>query len=219
MVMSVANVIIKRIFLVTVAVVFLLHVAGEIVSARTRINPTGFSASQLDKMTDKKAPSTGGGNGKSGGSGVTDVDVVGIIDADQDGTPLRLPGSVFCDPSVDETYVVDNGKIAVYGGNLFPVASLGVGRGTETAMGVYVDRDGFVYVLQTGYYEKPARISIYNAAFFPVKEINIGKIPGTSSPKTMAIGTNGNMYVAFESGVRGVLVLDGLFRKVQILEN
>ena len=207
--MFVVNVIIKRIFLAVLVGIFLLDLSGEIASARTMINPTGFTASQLDKMTDNKSPSTGGKNDKANGNGVTNVDVIGIITADQDGKPLRLPGAVFCDPNVDETYVVDNGKIAVYGGNLFPTASIGVGRGAETAMGVYVDKDGFVYVLQTGYYDKPPRISIYNAAFFPVKEIDLGAILGSSNPRALAIGQNGNIYVAFESGVRGVLVLDG----------
>lgn len=208
--MFAVNVIIKRSVVVAAAVVFLLRVGGEAANARTRINPPGFSASQLDKMIERRSPSTGGenGNNNANGSSVTDVDVVGIIDADQNGDGLRLPGEVFCDPTVDETYVVDNGKISVYGGNLFPVASLGIGRGTETAMGVYVDKDGFVYVLQAAHYEKPARISIYNAAFFPVREIDLSAIPGTANPKSLAIGSKGNIYVAFEAGVRGVLVLD-----------
>ena len=189
-------------------VVFLLHVAGETASARTRINPTGFSSAQLNKMTERRSPKTGNANGNGNGNGVTDVDVVGIINADQDGKPLRLPGAVFCDTTANETYVVDNGRIAVYGGNLFPVASLGIGRGIETALGVYVDKENYVYVLQAGHYEKPPRISIYNAAFFPVAEIDLSKFPGASNPRSMAIGSNGNLYVAFGAGIRGVLVLD-----------
>ncbi len=206
--MSVANVIIKRIVLVAITLVVLLSVTGELANARTRINSTGFSSSQLNEMTERKSPSTRTANGKDNGNGVTDVDVVGIIDADQDGNPLRLPGAVFCDPTANETYVVDNGKIAVYGGNLFPTSSLGIGRGIETAIGVYVDKKSYVYVLQTGHYEKPPRISIYNAAFFPVSEIDLSVFPGISNPKSMAIGSNGNIYVAFDSGIRGLLVLD-----------
>ncbi|GAB4339707.1 MAG: hypothetical protein Kow0089_12820 [Desulfobulbaceae bacterium] len=205
-VMSAANVIIRSIPAVIAAcLVLLFPVHGE--AAKTRINATGLSASKLDALTGREAPGTGNGNNDDA-NGVTEVDVVDIIYADQDGRKFNLPGSVFCDKSVDETYVVDNGRIVVYGENHFPVVTLGPGRGAENALGVYVDRKGYVYVLQTAHYEKPSRITVYNPAFFPVKEIDISEIPGTGNPRSMAIGVNGNMYVAFDSGIRGLLVLD-----------
>jgi DNA-binding beta-propeller fold protein YncE len=105
---------------------------------------------------------------------------------------------------------VDNGRVTVYGDNFFPAASIGQGRGLITALSVYVDREGNVYVPQGPYYGESARISVYNAAFFPVRKIDLGDIPGaaTENPKSLIIGDNGFIYLAFETGVRGLLVLD-----------
>ena len=119
-----------------------------------------------------------------------------------------MPGSVFCDTTMNETYVVDMGHVIVYGENLFPTSYIGVGRGSQTATGVHVDEEGNVYVLQAPYYDTPARITIYNAALLPEKDINLSEIEGTGIPQRMAIGRNGNIYIAFMGGYRGLLVLD-----------
>ncbi|MHB8810614.1 MAG: NHL repeat-containing protein [Desulfobulbaceae bacterium] len=168
-------------------------------------------AGQLEQMTEKKGPRAGGnGNSQPFGSSITDLEVVSIIKADEQGKGLRMPSYVFCDRATDEAYVVDNGRVTVYGDNFFPAASIGQGRGLITALSVYVDREGNVYVPQGPYYGEPARISVYNAAFLPVRKIDLGDIPGggTGNPKSMIIGDNGFIYLAFETGVRGLLVLD-----------
>ena len=171
--------------------------------------PGGSLAGQMEQMTEKKGPRAGG-NSQPFGSSISDLEVVSIIKADEQGKSLRMPNYVFCDLATDESYVVDNGRITVYGDNFFPAASIGQGRGLITAMSVYVDRDGNVYVPQGPYYGEAARISVYNAAFFPVRKIDLGEIPGagTENPKSLIIGDNGFIYVAFEAGTRGLLVLD-----------
>ena len=93
--MFAVSVIIKRPVLVLVACFFLLQTAGwEKCDARTRIDPGGFSASGFNRVTERQGPSLGHTD-ENDSDGVTDVDVVGIIKANQDGKSLMLPGSVF----------------------------------------------------------------------------------------------------------------------------
>jgi hypothetical protein len=149
--------------------------------------------------------------GQAATSGITEMDVVSIINTDDQGDPFLAPYYVFCDRAMDESYVVSDGRITVYGDNFFPVASIGTGRGLITAAGVSVDREGNVYVPQGRYYDQAARITVYNAAFFPVKQIELSTIPDVAeagTPRSLVIHDNGFIYVAFGEGVRGLLVLD-----------
>ena len=212
--MSAVNVIIKgkTSALLPAAILGLVLAAGfSPVWAVEAAAPGGTVAEQMDKMTEKKGPRTGpGGNGQSSTSGISELDVVSIIKADEQGDDLRLPNYIFCDRATDEAYLVDNGRITVYGDNFFPVASIGTGRGLITANGVYVDQEGNVYVPQGGYYGQPPRITVYNPAFFPIRQIDLGVIPvaAEANPRSLVIGDNGFFYVSFDSGVRGLLVLD-----------
>ena len=139
------------------------------------------------------------------------VEVLTIITADDQGKHLKYPSAVFYDKTMEETYVVNggNGRIVVYGPNFFPVTSLGPGRGADNPLGVYVDTDGMLYVCQGRTARTPARITIFNAAFFPVDKITFENMPGAKDflPRSLVIGQNGYMYVAGH-GTRGVLVLD-----------
>ncbi|MFZ5797137.1 MAG: NHL repeat-containing protein [Desulfobulbaceae bacterium] len=172
-------------------------------------------AGQVNALTEKDAPGAIREDAAEAAdeeidTGPLELDVVNIIQDDEQGRGFFLPSYVFHDPAADETYVVDNGRVIVYGPNFFPMATIGRGRGLITATGVYVDRDGNVYVPQGLYYSQPSRITVYNAAFFPVKDIDLSVIPGAegANPKSLVIGDQGFIYVAFDPGLRGLLVLD-----------
>ncbi len=139
------------------------------------------------------------------------VEVITIITADDQGRHLKYPSAVFYDKTMEETYLVNggNGRIVVYGPNFFPVTSIGPGRGAANPLGVYVDANGMLYVCQGRTATTPARITIFNAAFFPVGKISFEDIPGAKDflPRSLVIGQNGYMYVAGH-GTRGVLVFD-----------
>ncbi len=142
--------------------------------------------------------------------------VVHILTRDETGRPLKFPSQIFFDHTMEETYVVSGGdKIVVYNSRYFPVASLGKGRGVEGVNGLYVDPTGMVYVCQAGGPNVPPRISVFNAAFFKVRDIYFDSIEGLEVdefvPKTMVISRDGLFYVV--GNARGVLVLnpDGTF--------
>lgn len=201
---------ISRTLLAGSALTLALTAAASPVLAVQAEAPGGSVAEQANRMTEKKGPRSGPANAQGAGSGISELEVVSIIKGDEQGDPFRMPNFVYCDLATDEAYVVDNGRVTVFGDNYFPVAAIGPGRGLVTATGVFVDREGNVYVLQGPYYGQPPRISVYNPAFFPIKQIELGDIPGANSanPRSLVIGDNGYLYVAFDAGVRGLLVLD-----------
>jgi DNA-binding beta-propeller fold protein YncE len=210
--MSAVNVIINTVLSIHLAFFFCLAWPGGSAAAPadSPAEGSGTVADQLDRMTEQAGPGAPRSEGIAASAGISRLDVLSIIDADEQGEGFYLPYYVFCDKTTDETYVVDNGRITVYGDNYFPVASLGAGRGAVTVQGVYVDGEGKVYAVQAAHNELPSRISVYNAAFLPVRQIELVDIPGLggANPKSLVIGKNGSMYVAFTDGVRGLLVLD-----------
>ncbi len=143
--------------------------------------------------------------------GKVGVEVVAILNTDELGKKLRYPSAVMYDRQMDETYVVagGEGKVIVYGSNFFPTVSLGKGRGADSPRGVYVDKSSTIYLCQSNSEDKPARITSFNPAFFPEKEIVFSSIPEAENfiPKNMVIGLSGNMYISGQN-TRGLLVLD-----------
>ncbi|WP_457573195.1 NHL repeat-containing protein [Desulfolithobacter sp.] len=139
------------------------------------------------------------------------VQVIALLNFDELGEPLRYPSFVTYDHDMDEIYVVGGGKskIIVYGSNFFPTVSLGPGRGVDAPRGVYIHRDGTIYVCQGKTSNKPGRITLFNPAFFKEDEINLDQIPEAEdfSPRNVVIGLTGKMYVAGQN-TRGLLVLD-----------
>ncbi|MBU1139989.1 MAG: NHL repeat-containing protein [Proteobacteria bacterium] len=143
--------------------------------------------------------------------GKVGVEVIAILNTDELGERLRYPSAVMYDKEMDETYVVGGGegKVIVYGSNFFPTVSLGKGRGADSARGVYINDSSKIYLCQSNSENKPARITSFNAAFFPEKEIVFSSMPEGEKfvPKNMVTGLSGNMYITGQN-TRGLLVLD-----------
>ncbi len=145
------------------------------------------------------------------GEGQVGVEVAAILNLDEQGDKLRYPSSVTYDKDTDETYVVGGGegRVIVYGANYFPTVSLGKGRGADSPRGVYISKSNMIYLCQAGSEKKSARITVFDPAFFPQKEIEFSSMPEGAefSPKNMTIGMSGKMYIVGQNN-RGVLVLD-----------
>lgn len=139
------------------------------------------------------------------------VKTVAIINEDDQGVPLKFPSAVFFDKTMNEIYVVNggNGRINLYGTDYFPRISLGTGRGIDSPNGIYVAGDGRLFICQGRTAKNPPRLTILNAAFFPLKEIMIQQFPDAESfvPHRVYVGRNGTIYV---TGIdfRGLMVLD-----------
>jgi len=150
-------------------------------------------------------------NGRDSAGRPMTLNVVSILTRDENGDALGHPVSIGYDRDADETYVVSgNGsKVVVYGPNYFPSVSLGRGRGVDAARSVTIGRDGLIYICQGRTGEKPSRITVYNQAFFPVREWTFADMPDAEGfiPTALVIGRDGNIYVAGVNS-RGVLVLD-----------
>ncbi len=84
-----------------------------------------------------------------------------------------------------------------------------VGRGVDSPNGIFVAGDGRLFICQGRTAKNPPRLTILNAAFFPLKEILVQQFPEAESfvPNRVYVGRNGNIYVA---GIdfRGLMVLD-----------
>ncbi|MBU0945740.1 MAG: NHL repeat-containing protein [Proteobacteria bacterium] len=143
--------------------------------------------------------------------GKVGVEVVAILKTDELGKKLHYPSAVMYDQEMDETYVVagGEGKVIIYGSNLFPTVALGKGRGADSPKGIYIDKSSTVYLCQSNSANKPARITTFNPAFFPEKEILFSSMPEAENfvPKNMVTGLSGNMYISGQN-TRGLLVLD-----------
>ena len=137
------------------------------------------------------------------------VKVVKILTLDDGGRPLSFPSKLFFDPAMAETYVLSGSKLVVYGPDFYPETSLGPGRGAYAPLGVFVDRDGLLYVCQGAAEGKAARLSIFSSAFFFVRDVLFTGFEGaaTFSPQRVAVSQDGFIYLAGLS-TRGVVVLD-----------
>jgi len=98
----------------------------------------------------------------------SEIKPVVMLTKDDQGARLRTPSAVFFDKTGEETYVVNSGasRIVIYGSDFFPRISLGAGRGVDAPYGVNVDKDGRLYICQGRKDDRPARLTILNAAFF-----------------------------------------------------
>ncbi|MDH3360604.1 MAG: NHL repeat-containing protein [Desulfobulbaceae bacterium] len=135
--------------------------------------------------------------------------VVSMITRDDLGDPLGSPSGVMFDPAMDETYILVSGKIVVYGPDFYPFVALGKGRGAESTQGMAIDRNGMLYIGQVPSDGKPARITIFNAAFFPVRDIFFKGFPHADLfvPRAIAVSQDGLIYVA-ATMIPGVVVMD-----------
>ncbi|MCD4754575.1 MAG: NHL repeat-containing protein [Deltaproteobacteria bacterium] len=139
------------------------------------------------------------------------VKPVAMLTADDQGVPLACPSAVFFDKTSEEIYVINSGKgrIVVYGLDFFPRISLGAGRGVDAPYGGYINGDGRLYVCQGRREDKPTRLTILNAAFFPIKENKFEGFEGADTfiPRRVALGHDGKIYLA-GINTHGVIVLD-----------
>jgi hypothetical protein len=130
---------------------------------------------------------------------------------DETGRALHYPSALFVDGGSDELYLVNGGtsRVVVYGQDLFPLASIGAGHGVDAPRGGFVGEDGLIYICQSRTPSKPARLTVLNAAFFPVREFSFDQIPEAPdfSPEKVAVSRSGTLYVTGQLG-GGVLVLD-----------
>lgn len=149
---------------------------------------------------------------------------VAMITIDDTGKPLSYPTNVFFDQATGELYLLNSAqkRLVVYDYNYNPLISVGQGRGITSPKGYYVDRMGVIYICQTGDGAKPARLTILNAAFLPLKEIVFAELPGGESfaADRVTLGIDGTMYLVSASDPR-ILVLDssGNFKKWMTLVN
>ena len=141
--------------------------------------------------------------------GKVPIKVVAILGKNDLGKPLQFPRHVMFDSSMDETYVLSGDRIVVFGADFYPFIALGKGRGAVAPQGLTVDRNGMLYLCQGRSTDKAARLTIFNAAFFPVRDIFFKGFVGaeTFSPQRAAISQDGIIYVA-GSKTPGVLVMD-----------
>ncbi len=139
------------------------------------------------------------------------VTAVAILTKDDQGHKLKYPSSVFCDHKTGEIYVVSSGnaKVVIYSADYFPETSIGKGRGIDAPEGVYVDKNGNIYIAQGPTAKHPAEITVLNAALFPVKQIRFTGFKDAKMfvPVHIIQDRNGNFYVAGINSL-GIVVLD-----------
>ena len=140
---------------------------------------------------------------------------------DELGQPLSYPSALFCDRASGEIYVVNSGRsrVVVYTSDYFPFLSIGPGRGVVSPCGVLLDRSGNLYVCQGESKGRPARISVFNAAFLPVRDILLRGFEGCERfvPHRLALGRGGRIYVAGTGLEGGAVVLDAQGRFLHLL--
>ncbi|NTV13053.1 MAG: hypothetical protein HGA96_03830 [Desulfobulbaceae bacterium] len=146
--------------------------------------------------------------------------LVAMINRDDQGEGIAFPIALYYDPWASETYLISStGRITIYDQKFFPVASFGKGRGVTAPSGLTVDRRGSIYVCQEadGKIGK-SRLTIFNQAFFPSKEIIFANIPELAefTATKVAVAESGEIYLAGNKGsaqLSGVAVLtpDGKF--------
>ncbi|MBI5444181.1 MAG: hypothetical protein HY900_23590 [Deltaproteobacteria bacterium] len=136
---------------------------------------------------------------------------LGQVTVDDEGRPLRYPSALFFDQRKKELYLINVGasSVVIYGSDYFPVASMGAGRGIEGPRGGFLASNDLIYVCQSRTKDKPPRITVLNAALFPLRDIPIAESPDSAEfvPRQVAVSRDGLLYVVGESN-RGVLVLD-----------
>ena len=128
---------------------------------------------------------------------------------DELGDKLRYPTILAYDKDMDELYVTVNGKVIVYNSNFLPTVSLGPGRGADNTRGITLDNEGMIYLCQGRTETQEGRMTIFNPAFFPEKQISFDAIPDVENfhPRDVVVGLTDNIYL-LGHGNRGLLVLD-----------
>jgi DNA-binding beta-propeller fold protein YncE len=138
-----------------------------------------------------------------------------IIYNNDRGERLLYPRQVFFDQTMDELYVVSGtGKgnsIFILGADYFPYYSLGRGRGADRPSSIFVDQDGNLFVGQDKTDEQPTRLSIFNAAFFKIKDIVLEDALQIKDlvPDSVAVSPTGSHIYLISRNNPGYFVFDG----------
>ena len=135
-----------------------------------------------------------------------------IIREDHDGLNLSYPSGLFFDSVKKEIYVTDSGhnRILMYTYDFYPLLSIDKSYGIESPVGLVVDPDGYLFVVQSsGSKQKRARISVLSPSLKWNKDIFFDGFQNSStfSPKSIAISKTGLFYVAGNTFC-GVVVLN-----------
>lgn len=130
---------------------------------------------------------------------------------DDDENKLSYPTTIAYDASHDEILLTDagNGQIVVYNSDLFPIDSLGIGRGLQSIIGCYPHKDG-LYVTCASTEKGDGYIALVNDAFIIEKIIRPGEINphlGKFVATRLIAGINGRFYV-LQVGKTTVSVFD-----------
>ncbi len=144
------------------------------------------------------------------------IQVMAILTADEQGEKIAYPGSVFTDSRSGEIFVIvggDRSRTAViYGPDYLPLVSLGPGRKITSPVGGFINPQGKLYMCQLANPDQPARLTIYNAAFFLEKEIVLDQLMENGSkkfsPKQIAASPDGERIYIAGPPAPGVMVLD-----------
>ncbi|MGB9716199.1 MAG: NHL repeat-containing protein [Thermodesulfovibrionales bacterium] len=139
------------------------------------------------------------------------------ITEDEEGGRLSFPSFVSVEPVMKEIYLIHSKGIIIYTSDLFPIFTLTKRNGIEAPLGLTVDAEGNMYVVQGPTKENLRyRISVFNARLQWDHDIYLKGFEGDESfiPNRLAIDKKGNIYVA-GSYFQGVLVIDS---KGQLLD-
>jgi len=138
--------------------------------------------------------------------------LVEILNRDMRNTPITFPANVSAEADQQEIYVINGGKgeILIYDKNFFPHFVLGSGRGIDSPQCVFFDeRQSRIFIGQHASGDKPARLTILNAAFLPEQEITFIHLDKNRdfTPANGMVTANGKIYLTGTMS-RAVLVLN-----------
>lgn len=150
------------------------------------------------------------------------VEVLKVIERDDRRQFLKYPVNVKVDQEHFNIYVVDSSRnrLILYNFNYYPYFALGGERGIINPQAVDIDENGYIYVLQTSYFDKPLRLSIFNSLGLLEREIPFNKEDFNINFTSLAVDSKYIYLVS--SSTPGVLILDkktgNIVKKIKILD-
>lgn len=132
-------------------------------------------------------------------SKINQIRLVATCNLDDDENKLSYPTTIAYDISHDEIVLTDagNGQLVIYNNELFPVDSLGNGRGLQSITSCLPHQDG-LYITCASTEQGDGYIALVNKAFIVEKIIRPGELNpqlGKFTATRIIAGTNGRFYV------------------------
>ncbi len=137
--------------------------------------------------------------------GVNTIRLEKMCSSDDENHPLSYPTTVVYDAGRDEVILTDagNGQLVFYNSDLFPVASLGKGRGLQAITSCFPHKNG-LYVVCSNAQGKKGYIARVNPAFIVEEIIYLNEINpqlGEFTARQIVAGIDNRFYIlAFEAG-------------------